>query len=117
MPAKKTARQALKRTARNRSARTVTRTTLATAARSINSGDVDVAEQAVLTAISALDRAVQKGVLHKNNASRRKSRLSVKLNRLLTDDPILSAPVASQSRGRQASRPAGGRRQNRGRSG
>jgi hypothetical protein len=33
-----------------------------------------------LTAISALDRAVSKGVLHRNNAARRKSRLMKRLN-------------------------------------
>ena len=82
MPAKKAARQSVKREARNRSARTVARTILATAARSIESGDTAVAEQAVSVAIRSLDRAVQKGVIHKNTASRRKSRLSIKLNRL-----------------------------------
>ncbi|MBI3964186.1 MAG: 30S ribosomal protein S20, partial [Chloroflexi bacterium] len=34
-------------------------------------------------ATSALDKAAQKGVLHANNASRRKSRLAKKLNALL----------------------------------
>ena len=86
MPAQKAARQSVKRSARNRSARTLTRSILATAARSIEAGDPLVAEQAVLAAISSVDRAVQKGVLHKNNASRRKSRLSIKLNRLRAKD-------------------------------
>ena len=118
MPAKKAARQSLKRSARNRSARTITRNSLGTAARSIATGDVDLAEHAVLAAISNLDRAVQKGVLHKNNASRRKSRLSIKLNRLLTGEPVAAQATASasgQSRGRSSSRSAGARRQNRGR--
>jgi len=34
------------------------------------------------TAISALDKAVSKGVLHKNTASRKKSRLTLRLNKL-----------------------------------
>lgn len=33
-------------------------------------------------AISALDRAAEKGILHKNNAARRKSRLMKRLNEL-----------------------------------
>lgn len=34
----------------------------------------------VLTAVSALDRAVSKGVLHRNNAARRKARLMKRLS-------------------------------------
>ncbi len=34
-------------------------------------------------AISEIDRAVKKGVIHRNNAARRKSRLTMKLNKLL----------------------------------
>ena len=36
-------------------------------------------KEAVLSAISALDKAAEKGVIHKNNAARRKSRLMKKL--------------------------------------
>jgi hypothetical protein len=42
---------------------------------------VDDAARAVVTAISALDKAASKGVIHRNNAARRKSRLMVRLNR------------------------------------
>ena len=87
MPAKKAARQSVKRSGRNRSARTSTRTTLAKALQTIEEGDVTQAEPSVLSALSSLDRAVQKGVLHKNNASRRKSRLTIKLNRLRAAGP------------------------------
>jgi small subunit ribosomal protein S20 len=38
------------------------------------------ADPAIRHAIRALDRAVRKGVLHRNNASRRKSRLMAKVN-------------------------------------
>jgi small subunit ribosomal protein S20 len=41
--------------------------------------DQNSADQAVITAISALDKAAQKGVIHKNNAARRKSRLMKQL--------------------------------------
>ncbi len=44
--------------------------------------NLDEARQATLAAISALDKAAEKGVLHKNNASRRKSRLMRRLNQL-----------------------------------
>ena len=43
-------------------------------------GDAKEAPQAVQDTVSALDRAAQKGVIHPNNAARRKSRLLKKLN-------------------------------------
>ncbi len=48
------------------------------AEQSIATGNVDQA--AVLAAISTLDKAAVKGVIHKNNAARRKSRLMKKVN-------------------------------------
>lgn len=82
MPAKKAGRQQVKRAQRNRSARTETRTTLVKANRAIAGGDPEAAADAVRNATRLLDRAVQKGILHKNNASRRKSRMAARLNRL-----------------------------------
>lgn len=52
------------------------------ALRSVGAGEVDAAEPAVLEAVSALDTAVRKGVVHKKTASRYKSRLSARLNQL-----------------------------------
>ncbi len=43
--------------------------------------DLDAAEGAVRDAVVALDKAAQKGALHRNNASRRKSRIAKHLNR------------------------------------
>ncbi len=48
----------------------------------LGSKDVPVATAAVALAMSKLDRAAGKGVLHKNNAARRKSRLMKQLNKL-----------------------------------
>ena len=45
-------------------------------------GEPEAAEPAVAQAIRALDKAVTKGILHKNNAARRKSRLMAKLHDL-----------------------------------
>ena len=70
------------RAQRNRSVRTATRTGVAKALRSLGGGDLAESETDVIQAVSLLDRAVQKGVLHKHTASRRKSRLAVRLNRL-----------------------------------
>ena len=82
MPAKKAARQSVKRYRRNQSARRATRTAIGDARRAVGSGDVEVAEPSIRRAISVLDKAVKKGILHKNNASRRKSRLAARLNQL-----------------------------------
>ena len=82
MPAKKARRQSVKRYRRNSSVRTATRTAVNKALVSVEDGDVAVAEATVQSAISILDRAVRKGVIHKNSAARRKSRIATKLNRL-----------------------------------
>ncbi len=82
MPAKKSARKSVKRYSRNQSVRRSTRTAITGARRAMASGDVEAAEPAVRHAESLLDRAVKKGILHKNNASRRKSRLAARLNQM-----------------------------------
>jgi len=45
--------------------------------------DLESAQAAVVAAATALDKAAEKGVLHPNNAARRKSRLMKKLNQAL----------------------------------
>ncbi|HLE15665.1 MAG TPA: 30S ribosomal protein S20 [Anaerolineales bacterium] len=68
-------RQNEKRRLHNRVYRGRARTFVKDARASIAAGDPEEARQATLKAISALDRAAEKGVIHKNNAARRKSRL------------------------------------------
>ena len=82
MPSRKVARQQVKRARRNRSAKTETRTVIGRANRSLSAGDVEAAQPAVMLAVRSLDRAAQKGILHKNNAARRKSRMMGKLAQL-----------------------------------
>ena len=82
MPAKKTGRQQAKRSIRTRGDRTESRSAMAKAVRTVESGDVAEAEIAVHVALSTLDRAVQKGILHKNNVNRRKSRMAARLNKM-----------------------------------
>ncbi|UCC87358.1 MAG: 30S ribosomal protein S20 [Anaerolineales bacterium] len=76
----KRARQNEKRRVANRIYRSSARSGIKKTRRLIEAGDVEQAEAQVASAIRALDRAAQKGVIHKNNAARRKSRL-VKLLR------------------------------------
>lgn len=64
-----------KRRLRNRYYAGRARTFVRKARTAIEDGELEDARQATLVAISALDKAAEKGILHKNNASRRKSRL------------------------------------------
>ena len=80
MPAQKAHRRSVKRYSRNLSVRRATRTAIGRARRAIASGGPE-SEEEVRRAMSQLDVAARKGVLHKNNASRRKARLAAALNR------------------------------------
>ena len=73
--AKKRIRQTVKRTARNKAVRTRARTYVRYARQMMAEGKKKEAAEAVHQAASELDRAAAKGVIHKNNAARRKSRL------------------------------------------
>ena len=68
-----------KRRLRNRIYRGGTRTFIKKARMAIESGEKATAETAVHEAVKSLDIAAQKGTIHKNNASRRKSRLMKQL--------------------------------------
>ncbi len=61
--------------------RSSTRTYLKKAHTLVMAGKVEAATEAVQAAISSLDKAAEKGVIHKNNAARHKSRLMAALNR------------------------------------
>ena len=80
MPSEKSLRVSLKKTLRNRSVRTRARSAVTTARGAISSGDVDQAETDVGKALAVLDSAASRGVIHRNNASRRKSRLAKQLH-------------------------------------
>ncbi len=75
----KRARQTVTRTTVNRNNRSRLRTAIRQFREAMASGNPETATKAFPTAASALDKAVQKGVLHKNTASRYKSRLSARL--------------------------------------
>jgi len=79
--ARKRARQNEKRRMRNRYYKTTARGYVKKARELIDAGQLDEAEVAVVDATRALDTAAGKGIIHKNNASRRKSRLTLHLNK------------------------------------
>ena len=78
--AKKQVRVVERRRQRNKSIRSQVKTRITKAERLIFSGELESAQSAVVAAISSLDKAAEKGVIHPNNAARRKSRLMQKLN-------------------------------------
>ena len=77
--AMKRIRQNQKRRVHNRVYRGSARTSVKKARLAIEAGNVEEARQATMDAVKALDKAAGKGILHKNNASRRKSRLMKQL--------------------------------------
>ncbi|MBI5237994.1 MAG: 30S ribosomal protein S20 [Deltaproteobacteria bacterium] len=73
-------RQSEKRRARNASVKSAVRTAIKKVDDAVKAGKAEEAKASLLTAVSELDRAAIKGVLHRNNASRRISRLTIAVN-------------------------------------
>jgi len=90
--AKKQVRVTERRRLRNKSIRSLCKTNITKAEKLIFSGELEAAQKAAVAAISSLDKATEKGVIHPNNAARSKSRLMQKLNKALSlssvEEPI-----------------------------
>ena len=74
-----------KRRQRNRSVRSAVKTFIGRARQSLvgaTSREDETLQSSVLRAIKELDRAARKGIIHPNNAARRKSRLMKRVNAL-----------------------------------
>ena len=82
MPSEKSHRATVRRTAFNRISRGSAKTAVIVARRSVVAGNKEEAQAAVVTATSLLARAGSSGVIHRNNASRRISRLAKQLNKI-----------------------------------
>jgi len=72
----KRARQTTKKTAVNRSNKSLMRTALRKLRTAIDEGDKTAASASYSEAVSVLDKSAKKGIIHKNTASRYKSRLA-----------------------------------------
>jgi small subunit ribosomal protein S20 len=94
--ASKRLRQSIKRHQRNRSVKSKTRTLVGKAITFIG-GDIAAAEEAVRDAISGLDRAAKKGVIHANAAARSKSRLLKRFS-LAQASAVASAATAAPAK-------------------
>jgi len=101
--AKKRVRASLRKRDRNRSTRSAVKTLVSRARRPALPEAASLTSEEVRRAISALDKAAEKGVLHANNASRRKARLMSALAKLA---PAATAPKATAKAAPAAKKPA-----------
>ena len=79
--AKKRIKIIAKKTLRNKIIKSQTKTAIKKFIVAVESGDKDLAKVALIRAISAIDKATTKGIFHRNNASRKKSRLTRYFNK------------------------------------
>ena len=79
---------------RNKPIRSLTKTNITKAEKLIFAGELEAAREAVVAAISSLDKAAEKGIIHPNNAARRKSRLMKKLNQAQALPSVEDSPAA-----------------------
>ncbi len=80
--AKKRILVAQKRTERNKAIRSAVKTAVKKVNTAIEANDKAAASEALAKAVSAIDKAAQKGVYHRNTAARKVSRLTVAVNKL-----------------------------------
>ncbi len=101
--AKKRVRASLRKRDRNRSTRSAVKTLVSRARRPALPDAASLTSDEVRRAISALDKAAEKGVIHANNASRRKARLMSALAKLA---PATAVAPATGSKGSAKPAPA-----------
>lgn len=80
--AEKRDRQNKKRKMRNISIRARAKTSIKTVLKAVEEKDQENSKSALISAAKTIDKAAAKGVFHKNNASRKISRLTKKVNAL-----------------------------------
>ncbi len=78
--AKKRLRQNIKHNLKNRSYRGALKTQLKKFLSVVKEGNTQAAQEELRLTVKKLDKGVSKGIIHKNTASRKKSRLAKKLN-------------------------------------
>ena len=92
----KRARQTTKRTSVNRSNRSSFRSSLRALREALQKGDAQEAATQFRSTVSAIDKSVQKGVIHNNTASRYKSRLNARVKAISATKPAPSKKAAAR---------------------
>ncbi|HSH21914.1 MAG TPA: 30S ribosomal protein S20, partial [Candidatus Caenarcaniphilales bacterium] len=98
----KRVRQAETRRAINQPRRSAAKTLTSKAVVTAALGNAEETQEALARAISALDRAAKVGAIHRNAASRRKSRLTLKINAALAGEVLVSGTKAVRTTGKTA---------------
>ncbi|MCL2855800.1 MAG: 30S ribosomal protein S20 [Defluviitaleaceae bacterium] len=80
--AKKRIRVTLKQTLRNKAIRSKTKTAMRRVLEAVSAGNATVAKTALVHASKTIDKAASKGVYHKKNAARKKSKLAKIVNKI-----------------------------------
>ena len=75
-------RQADKQALINKSAKSMLKTLAKKVEQAVEAKNADVAKEAMVKAMKAYDKAASKGILHKSTASRKISRLSIKVHKI-----------------------------------
>jgi len=83
LSAKKRIRQSIKRRARNRARKDLVKTEVKSFLSALSGGDVNKAREALNGVVSRLDKVAAKHTIHKNAASRKRSRLQRRLNAMV----------------------------------
>jgi len=86
----------------NQPRQTEAKTLVSKAVRVASNGSADDATQALIEALSALDRAAKAGAIHRNAAARRKSRLTIKVNAALGGTHVSSSAKSVKTTGTAA---------------
>lgn len=95
---KKDLRRIAKRRVRNQGTRTALKTYAKRVRTTAATGDTAATQEALVTAVSAIDKALQRGIIHKNAAARRKSRSAKAANKAATATPAAApAPKARKT--------------------
>jgi small subunit ribosomal protein S20 len=102
--AKKQARASVRRSIRNRGVKSEVKTRVVKARRSFSESPVAESDRAALAldAIRSLDRAASKGILHRNNAARRKARLMRQLVKVGGTAPKVAAVAPARGKAKKA---------------
>ncbi len=94
LSAMKRARQAEKRNLRNTAVRSAVKTIIKKVESAVSSGNKEDAGKTLIDVIRTLDKAASKGVIHRNTASRKISRLTRKVNALSPQADLSKAGAA-----------------------
>lgn len=100
---KKDIRRTAKKTIRNRETRSALKTHIKKARVATTAGEAPSIQTALVNAVSALDKASQRGIIHKNQAARRKSRIAKAAAAALKNAGVSpTAPAAAEAKPKKA---------------